>query len=121
MHTVNYSVIERQPIKIQNQNLFNTKIWSDPHQGKLKAGRLSRLSGSDSQLGIILPRATPVLAAPNLSYELSNRQAICLLEHLWEQGSFEIKYSIFSDMLFNFYLRFRISSRPLLPEPYEQR
>ena len=53
--------------------MFNTKIWSDPHQGKLKAGQLSRLSGSDSQLGIILPRATPVLAAPNLSYELSNR------------------------------------------------
>ena len=44
-------------------------------QGKLKSGRLSRLIGSECHLGILLPRATNVRAAPTLAYELSNRRA----------------------------------------------
>jgi len=68
---------------------LKTVIQGSFHQGKLKSGRLSRLIGSECQLGILLPRATNVRAAPTLAYELSNR--------------------------------FRISTRPFLPEPYEQR
>jgi len=68
---------------------LTTVIQGSFHQGKLSSGQLSRLSGSDLQLGILLPRTTPILQAPTLTYELSNR--------------------------------FRISTRPLLPEPYEQR
>ena len=58
--------------------LENGKQIKNTLQGKLQSGRLSHLSGTDCHLGILLPRATPVLTAPNLTYELSNRLVFIL-------------------------------------------